>query len=72
MIEVNNMTDFTKEDLLKVFNTMSFNGGNVKEVKLIDNNTIYLVMFNQPDLLFHFRAMDCWSLETVVNHLNKV
>lgn len=61
----------TEEELLKVFNTMSFNGGNVKETRLIDDNKIYLVMFNQPDLIFHFRAMDCWSLETAVNYVNK-
>lgn len=68
MIKVDNMTE---EELLKIFNTMSFNGGNVKEARLIDTNKIYLVMFNQPDLIFHFRAIDCWSLETVINYVNK-
>ncbi len=61
----------TEEELLKIFNTMSFNDENVKEARLIDDNKIYLVMFNQPDLIFHFRAMDCWSLETVINYVNK-
>ena len=61
----------SKEELLKIFCTMSFNGGNVKETRLIDDNKIYLVMFNQPDLIFYFRAMNCWSLETVVNYVNK-
>lgn len=68
MIKVDNMTE---EELLKIFNTMSFNGGNVKEARLIDDNKIYLVMFNQPDLIFYFRAMDCWSLETVINYVHK-
>lgn len=61
----------TVDELLKVFNTMSFNGGNVKEARLIDTNKIYLVMFNQPDLIFYFKSMDCWSLETAVNYVNK-
>ena len=56
---------FTEEELLKIFNTMSFNGGNVKEVRLIDANKIYLVMFNGPDLLFHFEDVNTWSLQTV-------
>lgn len=60
----------TKEqELLKIFSTLSFNGGNVKEARLINDNTIYLVMFNEPDMIFHFESMDCWSLQTVVNYI---
>jgi len=61
----------TEEDLLKIFNTMSFNGGNVKEAKLIDDNKIYIVMFNQPDLIFYFKSMNDWSLQTAVNYVKK-
>lgn len=61
----------TEEELLNIFNTMSFNGGNVKEARLMKDNTIYLVMFNEPDLIFCFKSMDCWSLQTVINYVNK-
>ena len=61
----------SKEELLEIFNTMPFNGGNIKESKLVDDNTIYLVMFNEPDLIFHFKSMDCWSLQTAINYVNK-
>ena len=63
---------FTEEELLKIFNTMSFNGGNVKEVRLIDANKIYLVMFNEPDLIFHFKNMNDWSLQTAVNYVRGI
>lgn len=59
----------TEEELLKVFNTMSFNGGNVKEARLISDNKIYLIMFNQPDLIFYFNSMSDWSLQTVANYI---
>ena len=59
----------TEEELLKIFNTMSFNGGNVKKVIKVDDNTIYLSMFNEPDLIFHFTNMNDWSLETALNYV---
>ncbi len=60
----------TKEkELLKIFSTMSFNGGNVKGTKLIDSDTIYLVMFNEQDLIFHFKSMSDWSLQTATNYI---
>ena len=61
----------TEEELLKIFNTMSFNGGNVKDARLIDDNRIYIVMFNQPDLVFCFKSMDDWSLQTASNFIKK-
>ncbi len=61
----------TEEELLKIFNTMSFNGGNVKDARLIDDNKIYIVMFNQPDLVFYFKSMDDWSLQTASNFIKK-
>ena len=61
----------SEDELLKIFNTMSFNGGNVKEARLIGDNKIYLVMFNQPDLIFYFKSMNDWSLQTAVNYVNE-
>lgn len=62
----------SEEELLKIFNTMSFNGGNVKEVRLIGENKIYLVMFNQPDMIFYFKDMKDWSLQTAVNYVRGI
>lgn len=62
----------SEEELLKIFSTMSFNGGNVKETRLIDDNKIYLVMFNQPDLIFYFKDMNNWSLQTAVNYVRGI
>ena len=59
----------SEDELLKIFNTMSFNGGNVKEARLINDNKIYLVMFNQPDMIFYFKNMNDWSLQTAVNFI---
>ena len=61
----------TVDELLKIFSTMSFNGGNVKEAKLIDNHTIYLAMFNEPDMIYHFESMNNWSLQTAFNYVKK-
>ena len=61
----------TCDELLKVFNTMSFNGGNVKRGTKIDDNTIYLVMFNEPDLIFHFKSMNDWFLRTAPNYIKE-
>lgn len=61
-----------KEELLKIFSTMSFNGGNVKEAKFIDDNTIYLVMFNEPDMIFHFKSMSDWFLRTAPNYVKEI
>ncbi len=62
----------SEEELLKIFSTMSFNGGNVKETRLIGDNKIYLVMFNQPDMIFYFKDMNNWSLQTVVNYIRGI
>ena len=59
------------EELLKIFSTMSFNGGNVKEAKLIDNDTIYLTMFNEPDMIFYFKSMNDWILQTASIFITK-
>lgn len=59
------------EELLKIFSTMSFNDGNVKETKLIDSDTIYLTMFNEPDIIFHFKNMNDWSLRTALNYVKE-
>lgn len=58
-----------EEELLKVFNTLNPTGGNVKEARLIGDNKIYLVMFNEPDLIFYFKDMKDWSLQTVINYV---
>ena len=62
----------TVDELLRVFNTMSFNGGNVKKGIEVDDNTIYLVMFNEPDLIFHFKSMNDWSLQTALNYRKEI
>lgn len=60
------------DELLKVFNTMSFNGGNVKKANYIDDNTIYLVMFNESDMIFHFKSMNDWFLRTAPNYVKEI
>lgn len=62
----------TVDELLKVFNTMSFNGGNVKKGIKVDDNTIYLVMFNEPDMIFHFKSMNDWFLRTALNYTKEI
>lgn len=62
----------TVDELLKVFNTLSFNGGNVKEARLINDNTIYLVMFNEPDMIFYFKSMNDWFLRTALNYTKDI
>ena len=62
----------TVDELLRVFNTISFNGGNVKKGIKVDDNTIYLVMFNEPDLIFHFKSMNDWSLRTALNYTKEI
>lgn len=56
-----------EERLLKIFNTMSFNGGNVRVAKLVDTNTLYLDMFNEPDMIFYFKSTSDWFLQTAAN-----
>lgn len=55
------------KDLLFIFNTMSFNGGNVNTCFAINENTIYLEMFNEPDLIFTYYSQHDWSLCTALN-----
>lgn len=57
--------------LLKVFQTMSFGNGTVKEARLIRENTIYIMMFNEPDLIFEFNSMTDWSLCTAINYIGR-
>ena len=59
----------SEEALLKVFQTMSFGNGTVKEARLIKDNTIYIMMFNEPDLIFEFNSMTDWSLRTAINYI---
>lgn len=62
----------TVDELLKVFNTISFNGGNVKKGIRVDDYTIYLVMFNEPDMIFHFKSMNDWFLRTALNYTKDI
>lgn len=62
-------TYFTDEELLKIFNTTSFTGGNVKEGRRIDDHTMYLVMFNEPDLIFEWHDCMDWSIRTAKNFI---
>lgn len=55
------------EDLSFIFNTMSFNGGNINKAHVIDEHTIYLEMFNEPDLIFTYYNPHDWSLCTALN-----
>ena len=55
----------TVEELKNLYLTMPFAKDPVKEVLLVDENTIYLVSFNGPDLIFRFKSMYEWSLQTV-------
>ena len=55
----------TKDELLHVYNTMSFGKDPVKEVLSVDDETIYIVSFNGPDLIFKFKSINEWSLQTV-------
>ena len=62
----------TEEELLKIFNTLSPTGGHIKGVRLISENKIYLVMFDEPDLIFYFKDMKDWSLQTAVNYVRGI
>lgn len=55
----------TTEELKNLYLTMPFAKDPVKEVLMVDENTIYLVSFNGPDLIFRFKSMYEWSLQTV-------
>ena len=61
----------SEEALLKVFQTMSFGNGTVKEARLIKENTIYIMMFNEPDLIFEFNSMTDWFLCTAINYIGR-
>jgi hypothetical protein len=51
-------------EMLKLFYTMHFSDGTVKKAKKISNNSLYLEMFNEPDLVFTYESNDEWTLET--------
>ena len=55
----------TAEELKNLYFTMPFAKDPIKEVLMVDENTIYLVSFNGPDLIFRFKNMNEWSLQTV-------
>ena len=55
----------TKDELLHIYNTMSFGKDPIKEVLPIDDETIYIVSFNGPDLIFKFKDVNDWALQTV-------
>ena len=57
--------------LLHIFNTMGFNNGIVKEARLMKENSIYIVMWDAPDLIFEFNSMDDWSLCTAKNYIQR-
>ncbi len=60
-----------ENQLLKVFNTMHFTDGVIKEARLIKENTIYIIMFNEPDLIFEFNSMADWSVSTAKNYIDR-
>ena len=60
-----------EEEFLRLFNTMGFNNGIVKEVRLINPNAVYIVMFDGPDLIFEYLDLFDWSLQTVKNFVRK-
>ena len=43
-------------EMLKLFYTMHFGDGTVKKAKKISNNSLYLEMFNEPDLVFTYES----------------
>jgi hypothetical protein len=60
-----------ENQLLKVFNTMHFTDGVIKEARLVKDNTIYIIMFNEPDLIFEFNSMIDWSVSTAKNYIER-
>lgn len=61
----------TEEEFVRLFNTMGFNNGIVKESRLINTNSIYLIMFDGPDLIFEYRDMSDWSVQTAKSYVRK-
>ena len=55
----------TKEELVNLYDTMPFGKDPIKEAIRVDDNTLYIVSFNGPDLVFKFKSMNEWSLQTV-------
>lgn len=60
-----------EEEFLRLFNTMGFNNGIVKEVRLINPNSIYIIMFDGTDLIFEYHDMSDWSLQTAKSFVRK-
>ena len=60
-----------EEALLRVFNTMHFTDGVIKEARLIKDSTIYIIMFNEPDLILEFNSMIDWSVSTAKNYIDR-
>ena len=56
-----------EQELLRIFNTMHFGDGTVKEARLISEHSIYVVMFNESDLIFEYYDVNNWSLRTAIN-----
>lgn len=61
----------TEEEFVRLFNTMGFNNGIVKESRLISANSIYLIMFDGPDLIFEYHDMSDWSVQTAKSFVRK-
>lgn len=61
----------TEEEFVRLFNTMGFNNGIVKESRLISANSIYLIMFDGPDLIFEYHDMSDWSVQTAKSYVRK-
>lgn len=57
----------TEEEFQRLFVTMPFNTGPIKKVSKIAENTLYIHMFNEADLIFIFNNMGDWSLRTAEN-----
>ena len=61
----------TDEEFENLFNTFSFNRDPIKETIRINENVLYIVSFNGPDLIFEFHSMSDWSLITATSLIRK-
>lgn len=59
-------------EMLKLFYTMHFADGTVKSAKKVDPFTLYLEMFNEPDLVFTYFGSGDWSLQTAKNYIQRL
>lgn len=59
-------------EMLKLFYTMHFADGTVKSAKKVNQFTLYLEMFNEPDLVFLYYGTGNWSLQTAKNYIERL